>query len=250
MKTFILEWNPAISNYKDEYFKADIGCLEFGDFKWSVWEHDKARSGDNFYLIRCGEGPTGIVMKGFFTSEPYRGRDWSGKRREVYYMNLRPTFMVCPDHPKGILSTGLLEKVMPGFKWNGGHSGRELPETYRRILDELWIDYESDFRARDFDGVLADRSGRPEAGIDEAIALASEALFDRKDKDGAPLVLQAVSSGLAGTTEKDKICGFLFPVTRHTTWTPGEIRDKGFSEEIIDSLVYRIPSDESLYPLR
>ena len=244
MKTFILEWNPAISNYKDEYFKADIGCLEFGDFYWSVWEHDKARSGDNFYLIRCGEAPTGIVMRGFFTSAPYRGQDWSGRGREVYYMNLRPTFMVCPDHPKGILSTGLLEKAMPDFEWNGGHSGRELPGTYRKILDELWNDYESRFRVRDFDGVLADRSGRPEAGIDEAVALASEALFEKKDPSGSPLVLQAISFGLAGMTEKDKICGFLSPVIRDTAWTAGEIRDKGFSEEIIDSLAFQIPSEK------
>lgn len=243
MKTFILEWNPAISSYLESDFRMDIGFLEFGDFNWSVWEHDKARSGDNFYLVRCGAPPTGIVMKGFFTSNPYRGQDWSGRGREVYYMNLRPTFMVSPDHPKGILSTGLLEKAMPDFEWNGGHSGRELPGTYRKILDELWNDYESRFQVRDFDGVLADRSGRPEAGIDEAIALASEALFDRKDKDGKPAILNALASGLAGTTERDKICGFLSPIIQETAWTAGEIRDKGFPEEIIDSLVSQIPSN-------
>lgn len=244
MKTFILEWNPAISNYKDEYFKADIGCLEFGDFNWSVWEHDKARSGDNFYLIRCGKAPTGIVMRGFFTSDPYRAQDWSERGRDVYYMNLRPTFMVSPDHPKGILSTGILEKAMPGFEWNGGHSGRELPGAYRPVLDGLWAEYRARFREEDLTGELADRSDRPEAGIDEAVALAAEALFDKKDASGSPLVLQAIASGLAGTTERDKICGFLSPVIRDTAWTAGEIRDKGFPEEIIDSLVRQDPSNE------
>lgn len=244
MKTFILEWNPAISSYLEDDFRMDIGRLEFGDFNWSVWEHDKARSGDNFYLIRCGEAPTGIVMKGFFTSNPYRGQDWSGRGRVVYYMDLRPTFMVSPDHPQGILSTGVLEKTMPGFEWNGGHSGREVPDRYRKTLDNLWTDYESNFRTQDFDGILADRSGRPEAGIDEAVSLASEALFDRKGQDGKPSILHSLAVGLAGRTDEERICGFLSPVIRDTAWTAGEIRDKGFSEEIIDLLVCRIPSDE------
>ena len=152
-------------------------------------------------------------------------------------MNLRPTFMVSPDHPKGILSTGVLEKAMPDFEWNGGHSGRQLPEAYREILDGLWGGYESRFRPRDLDGELADRLGRPEAGIDEAIALASEALFDRKDKDGKPAILHSLAAGLAGRTDEERICGFLHDVMVDTGWTAGDIREKGFPERIVNTLV-------------
>ena len=42
MKTFILEWNPAVSDYKDEDFRKDIGFLEYGYFNWSVWEIGRA----------------------------------------------------------------------------------------------------------------------------------------------------------------------------------------------------------------
>lgn len=237
MRTFILEWNPAVSDYKDEDFRKDIGFLEFGYFNWNVWEHEEARSGDNFYLVRCGVPPTGIVMKGFFTSAPYRGEDWPRGGRKVYYIDMRPTFMVSPDHPRGILSTGVLEEAMPEFEWNGGHSGRQLPEAYRGILDGLWGSYESRFRAKDLDGRRADRSSRPMAGIDEAVALAAEALFDKKDQDGTPLILQSVSAGLAGRTEEEKVTGFLSPVIRNSGWTAGDIREKGFSEEIIDSIM-------------
>ena len=237
MKTFILEWNPAISKYTDDDFRADIRCLEFGDFNWSVWDHAKARSGDNFYLVRCGEAPTGIVMKGFFTSAPYRGRDWSGEGREVFYMDMRPTFMVHPGHPHGLLSTDILEKALPSFQWNGGHSGREFPEAFRARLDGLWAEYEARFKDSDFDGELADRSARPEAGIDDAVALAAEALFEKKDADGNPRILEALSAGLAGATEEEKVCGFLLPVVKHTDWTAGEIREKGFPERIVDRLV-------------
>ena len=75
------------------------------------------------------------------------------------------------------------------------------------------------------------------AGIDEAVALAAEALFDKKDQDGTPLILQSVSAGLAGRTEEEKVTGFLSPVIRNSGWTAGDIREKGFSEEIIDSIM-------------
>ena len=28
-------------------------------FNWSVWEHEKAKCGDRFFLVRVGEGKTG-----------------------------------------------------------------------------------------------------------------------------------------------------------------------------------------------
>ena len=126
---------------------------------------------------------------------------------------------------------------MPEFEWNGGHSGRQLPEAYREILDGLWGNYESRFRAWALDGRRADRSSRPKAGIDEAVALAAEALFDKKDQDGTPLIIRSVSAGLAGQTEEEKVTGFLSPVLTNTGWTAGDLREKGFSEMIIDSLV-------------
>lgn len=79
MNTIILFWNPAISSYKLEHFQAEMEIIEFADMNWSVWEHEKAHTGDRFFMVRCGEGKTGICMSGYFISEPYRGEDWSGR---------------------------------------------------------------------------------------------------------------------------------------------------------------------------
>ena len=81
------------------------------------------------------------------------------------------------------------------------------------------------------------RDNRPDAGIDEAVALASEALFDKKAPDGTPLILHSLSAGLAGRTEEEIIRGFLLPVIKEKEWSVGEIREKGFSESIVDSLM-------------
>ena len=50
-----------------------------------MWDHDKARDGDKFFMVKVGPGVNGVVMSGEFTSDPYQGEDWSGKGRQVFY---------------------------------------------------------------------------------------------------------------------------------------------------------------------
>lgn len=127
MKTYILFWNPAISSYKLDDFQEKLGELEYNDLNWSVWEHDKASCGDRFYMVRCGEGKTGICMSGYFASDPYKGEDWSGKGKETYYVDLDPDVMIHPDY-RVILTTEELSRAIPDFDWTGGHSGRSRHE--------------------------------------------------------------------------------------------------------------------------
>lgn len=221
MKTYILQWTPEDSPYKEEDFLDDICALEFGDFSWAFPDPTPARSGDNFYMVKGGDGPSGIVMKGFFTSDPYPDGG-------SFLMRMRPTFMVSPRHPLGLLSD---------FPWSGAPSGMELPWPCSLELARMWEEYESRFGESDLDGVMADRSRRPEAGIDEAVSLASDALFDRREPDGSPAILRSLSAGLSGRSTREKICGFLQGVLGTKEWTAGEIREKGFPEEVIDELV-------------
>ena len=237
MNTFILEWCPSISSYKMETFEQDLHYIEYGEFNWSVWDWSKAHSGDNFYMVKCGEGVTGIVMKGFFTSEPYEADDWSGKNREVHYMDLRPTMMVHPQNPKGIISTQELEKAMPLFQWNGGHSGRLLDSDSACILDGLWEDYIKRFGPEDDDCETLSINNIPVAGIDEAVSYASNKLFSIKDLNSVPIILHCLQEGLAGAGENEKIIGFLKDVIRHTDYSLGDMRESGFEEKIIDSLL-------------
>ena len=140
MKTFILEWRPAISSYKMEDFEEELAHFEDAWFNWSIWDWKEAEEGDEFYMIKCGEGVTGIVLHGMFSSDCYQGEDWSGKGREVYYADLEPDTMIHPDKCR-LLTTEALEIAMPGFEWNGGHSGRLLPEGYAAKLHQMWQEY-------------------------------------------------------------------------------------------------------------
>ena len=139
MNTFILFWNPAISSYTMEQMQNDLANWSHVK-NWSVWRHRDAHKGDRFFMVRCGEGNTGICMSGHFDSEPYRGGDWSGKRRVVYYMDLQVDTIINSEILP-ILTTEVLQKQIPSFDWTGGHSGRLLAEKKAEKLEKIWTDF-------------------------------------------------------------------------------------------------------------
>lgn len=79
-------------------------------------------------------------MSGTFTSDPYRASDWSGKGREVYYMDMDIEEMLHPEKTP-LLTPEVLAKEIPDFKWDGGHSGRILTGEQAEKLYMLWDDY-------------------------------------------------------------------------------------------------------------
>lgn len=156
MKTVILMWNPAISSFRMQDFKKCVGLLrnnceeeitfeheeerEYVDMNWSIWEHKKVHYGDRFFMVRVGEGKTGIVMSGSFNSSPYKGEDWSGKGRKTYYSDLLIDCMVDTEKMPYI-STEQLTETLPDFDWTGGHSGRVLSRKMADKLEEIWAEY-------------------------------------------------------------------------------------------------------------
>lgn len=146
MATCILKWNPAISSYTTSRYLHDLNWFIQGGnqgnvfFDWNVWDHKKVKRGDTVYLLKVGNGPTGIVAKGKVTSKPYEGEDWSGKGRETFYVNFKLHYMIAPDCAP-ILTTQALQEAMPDFQWDGGHSGIMLPPDYEATLETLWSDF-------------------------------------------------------------------------------------------------------------
>ena len=139
-RTFILMWNPDISSVKLEDHNKDIPNMVTGYFNWSVFEHEKAHKGDRFFLVRCGEGKTGVVMSGFFDTNPYLGKDWSGRGRKVYYMDLVLNAILNPEVAP-MVTTGELQDAIPDFNWHGGSSGRLLTEKQAKTMENIWRKY-------------------------------------------------------------------------------------------------------------
>ena len=138
--TFILMWNPDISSVSLEEHNSDVANMYIANFNWSVWEHEKAKLGDRFFMVKVGDGNTGIVMSGVFTSNPYEAEDWSGKGRQTFYMDMKPNAIMNPTTAP-MITTKQLMKEIPSFKWTGGHSGRLLTKEEGRRLEAMWHEY-------------------------------------------------------------------------------------------------------------
>ena len=140
-QTFILMWNPAFSNSMENHIES-INHIHDYSFNWSVYEWEKAKMGDRFYMVRVGEGNTGIVMSGIFISQPYADGDWNPKRnsRIIYYVDMKPNFMVNPE-AQTIITTEQLQGTIPDFEWRKGHSGQLLTQEQAQKLESLFSKY-------------------------------------------------------------------------------------------------------------
>ncbi len=140
-KTYLMRWNPAISSFKlDEYRNA---VVEYdGEFymNWSIYEYEEAQEGDVYYMLRVGEGNTGIVWRGVFTSDTYLSHDWAGTSKKRYYVDI-----TCEEaaHPESRphMTTEELQEAIPDIDWTKGHSGELLTEEQAQKLEELWDRY-------------------------------------------------------------------------------------------------------------
>ena len=49
----ILKWNPAISSYSMLRFLDNISWTE-SESDWSIYEYDKVKAGDQFFMLKVG----------------------------------------------------------------------------------------------------------------------------------------------------------------------------------------------------
>ena len=146
-KTYMLRWNTAISNFKIKDFEECMKLFHDPKFhlSWSIWDWQDVRVGDKVYLLRVGEGKTGIVMRGEIISDSYVDKDWSGKGRIVHYVDFKVTEMMHPD--KAVIpSTDDLAENWSDIEWNGGHSGTILSNHDAYSLDKYFDRYLVDHR--------------------------------------------------------------------------------------------------------
>lgn len=140
-------WNPAVSNVKEAEFDkwaSDWRGPSQLTVDWSVWDHEEVSLGDRAFMVRVGQGNTGVVFEGDICMSPYRDEDWSGRKRETWYAPVAIDFILPCDSPL-ILPTARLQEAIPSFNWTGGHSGRLLTDEQAAQMSELWQQYIKEF---------------------------------------------------------------------------------------------------------
>lgn len=127
-KLFVMRWNPAISSCKLEVYRRN--CEECPDgfcIDWSIWDHESARNGDFFVMMRVGDYKPGIVFYGMFESDPYIDDDWAGTDKKRHYVLMNCFGFTEDDEP--IISAGTLQEAIPEIDWMHGHSGELLADN-------------------------------------------------------------------------------------------------------------------------
>lgn len=238
--TFILRWNPAISSYTMARLDSDMedwakGYWNEDDFDWSIYEWQKAHRGDRFFMVRVGDGNTGIMAAGRFTSEPYKGEDWSGKGREVYYMQMEFEAVFHPERAD-IIGTEELERELPDIDWRKGHSGQMLNKESAERMELMWRDYIGRNKALYMPRAVKNIYYDSRSDIDKAIELASKAHAADYDLDGNPTILHPLAVGMMGRNDTERIVGFLHDVVEDTRYTFEDLENEGFTNVVIDTL--------------
>lgn len=237
--TFILRWNPAISSYTmarldgdmEEWAKGYWDC----DFDWSINEHQRARKGDRFFMLRVGEGNTGLFAAGRFLSNPERGEDWSGQGREVYYMQMDFEAVFHPERSE-IITTEELEREIESIDWRGGHTSEIVDADTADRLELMWRDFIGRNKSLYLHRAARNLNYDARSDIDKAVEIASKAHAADYDLDGNPTILHPLAVGMMGRTDAERIVGFLHDVVEDTRYTFADLEDEGFSEEVISAL--------------
>lgn len=236
---FLLRWNPALSSYTMERLDEDMTDWANGewcdDFDWSVHDWQKARKGDRFFMLRVGEGNTGVFAAGRFTSDPFLGDDWSGKGREVHYMTMEFETVFHPEHAE-IITTEELRAELPEIDWSGGHSGVMLDAESAERLELMWRDYVGRNKSLYLPRAVKNDYFDARSDIDKAIELASKAHAADYDLDGNPTILHPLAVGMMGRNDLERVVGFLHDVVEDTRYDFSDLEELGFSELVIDTL--------------
>lgn len=237
--TFLLRWNPALSSYTMERLDEDMTDWANGewcdDFDWSVHDWQKARKGDRFFMLRVGEGNTGVFAAGRFTSDPFLGDDWSGKGREVHYMTMEFETVFHPERAE-IITTEELRAELPEIDWSGGHSGVMLDAESAERLELMWRDYVGRNKSLYLPRAVKNDYFDARSDIDKAIELASKAHAADYDLDGNPTILHPLAVGMMGRNDLERVVGFLHDVVEDTRYDFSDLEELGFSDLVIDTL--------------
>lgn len=137
MKTIILMWNPEISDVSVTAFRM---TMKDEQSTWEVHCHDRAEVGDIVYLVRCDKPTGGIVQRGIIIGEPVKAQHWYKENAHSWYARYAVTHVMNPITAP-LITVEQLQREIPGFKWDGGHSGRVLRAGWAKRLEELWENY-------------------------------------------------------------------------------------------------------------
>ncbi|MBQ2616675.1 MAG: HNH endonuclease [Synergistaceae bacterium] len=146
MAAWLLTWNPD----RWEWDNYDEDCEEASkahplDFGWSCVSK-KAQSGDEFYLLKLGKLPRGIIAHGIITEGIVDDEHWDNNRagkRINYIAGECDTLLNYKT--QDILEVSVLDEKCPKQFWHPQSSGIRIRDEVLPMLQELWVEVTKDY---------------------------------------------------------------------------------------------------------
>lgn len=233
--TFLLRWDPATSLYPASRLDRDMrdwakDCWE-ERFAWHLFEELDIKKGDRFFMLRSGEGNTGLFAAGRFLSDAVP----VGEESECYRTHLEFEAIFHPERTE-IIPTEELADELPHLDWPGRESGERLEKEDAVRLELLWRDFVGRNKSLYLPRAVKNEAYDSRSDIDRAVALASKAHAADYDLDGNPTILHPLAVGMMGTNDTERIVGFLHDVVEDTRYDFDDLAKEGFSGAVLEAL--------------
>lgn len=203
MAAWLLTWNPdryEWDNYDEEC--EEVSKAQPIEFEWSCISK-KAQAGDEFYLMKLGKPPRGIIAHGIITKGSFESEHWDDNKAD---QNTNYVSGECDTllnyKTQEILNASVLDERCPQQWWHPQASGIRIRDEVLSTLTELWTEVTRDY----------DYPGNPEESVyydNETIGITEGAkklvYTTRYERD--PKVRREF---LKGRHLKCEVCGFDF----------------------------------------
>lgn len=197
MATWLLTWNPnrwEWDRYEEECEKASKDYPL--PFTWSC-HSKKVKAGDEFYLMKLGKPPRGIIAHGTVTEDIFEAEHWNANRTEETITYLDGECDTLLNYKtQGILDVSVLDERLPQQYWHPQSSGIRIKDEVLPALHELWTE------------TIRDYPANPEESVyDERIIEGAKKVVYTTTYERDPKVRRAF---LRGKKLKCEACGFDF----------------------------------------
>ncbi len=197
MATWLLTWNPdkwKWEDYEEECEEASKECPI--TFTWSC-ASKKVMAGDEFYLIKLGTPPRGIIAHGIVTEGMFEAGHWQDDKAEKTINYLEGECDTLLNYKtQEILDVSILDEKFPQQFWHPYQSGIRIRDEVLPALSELWTEATRDYPANPEESVYAG----------ETVEGAKISVYTTKyERD--PQIRRAF---LRGKKLKCEVCGFDF----------------------------------------
>lgn len=150
MKTVIIKWNPLYSEVSMFDLWSDIRALNFGRLysedarRWPIGHQQEVSQGDEFFIVKLGFGPQGIIGHGFVCSQSIPQKRDVGLEKNRYYVEVEFSTLINPA-TLPILTVEDLYQAIPTCDWKSEFcTPLTEPETLQ--LNQMWQSYIMQYR--------------------------------------------------------------------------------------------------------